>query len=51
MIWNVQMFERLGWERVLYWCEDNTPRVYLTSVCEWLASLRFRHKEGPPNTW
>ncbi|MFS7916882.1 hypothetical protein Hanom_Chr03g00182581 [Helianthus anomalus] len=24
----VQMFERLGWERVLDWCEDNTPRIY-----------------------
>ncbi|MFS7999856.1 hypothetical protein Hanom_Chr12g01171531 [Helianthus anomalus] len=31
----VQMFERLGWER----------------VCEWLASLRFKNKDGPPEQW
>ncbi|KAJ0530430.1 hypothetical protein HanLR1_Chr10g0367241 [Helianthus annuus] len=45
----VQMFERLGWERVLDWCEDNTSRVYLAEVCEWLASLRFRNKDGTPD--
>ncbi|KAF5821634.1 hypothetical protein HanRHA438_Chr01g0016651 [Helianthus annuus] len=47
----IQMFERLGWERVLDWCEDITPRIYLTAVCEWLASLRFNNKDGPPHTW
>ncbi|KAF5791542.1 hypothetical protein HanRHA438_Chr09g0407801 [Helianthus annuus] len=47
----VQMFERLGWERVLDWCEDITSRVYLASVCEWLASLRFEKKDGLPHTW
>ncbi|MFS7948214.1 hypothetical protein Hanom_Chr06g00557331 [Helianthus anomalus] len=47
----VQMFERLGWERVLDWCEDNTPRICLTAVCEWLASLRFINKDGLPSTW
>ncbi|MFS7951222.1 hypothetical protein Hanom_Chr07g00592371 [Helianthus anomalus] len=47
----IQMFERLGWEIVLDWCEDITPRVYLASVCEWLASLRFENKDGPPHTW
>ncbi|MFS7903393.1 hypothetical protein Hanom_Chr01g00023481 [Helianthus anomalus] len=47
----IQMFERLGWEQVLDWCEDITSRVYLTAVCEWLASLRFRNKDGPPSTW
>ncbi|MFS7920263.1 hypothetical protein Hanom_Chr03g00222431 [Helianthus anomalus] len=47
----VQMFERLSWERVLDWCEDNTSRVYLSEVCEWLASLRFRNKDGPPDQW
>ncbi|KAM0035128.1 hypothetical protein Hdeb2414_s0015g00442761 [Helianthus debilis subsp. tardiflorus] len=47
----VQMFGRLCWERVLDWCEDNTSRVYLSEVCEWLASLRFRNKDGPPNQW
>ncbi|KAJ0568767.1 hypothetical protein HanHA300_Chr05g0158591 [Helianthus annuus] len=44
----IQMFERLGWERVSDWCEDNTSRIYLLEVCEWLASLRFRNKDGPP---
>ncbi|KAJ0727778.1 hypothetical protein HanOQP8_Chr07g0241621 [Helianthus annuus] len=39
----VQMFERQGWEKVLYWCEDNTSWVYFEEVCEWLASLRFRN--------
>ncbi|KAJ0716475.1 hypothetical protein HanPI659440_Chr13g0513161 [Helianthus annuus] len=47
----VQMFKRLGWERVLDWCEDNTSRVYLSEVCEWLASLRFRNKDGTPDQW
>ncbi|KAJ0480466.1 hypothetical protein HanIR_Chr13g0632001 [Helianthus annuus] len=47
----VQMFERQGWERVLDWCEDNTSRVYLAEVCEWLASLRFMNKDGPPAQW
>ncbi|KAJ0699744.1 hypothetical protein HanOQP8_Chr10g0359501 [Helianthus annuus] len=28
-----QMFKRLGWERVLDWCEDNTSRIYLSEVC------------------
>ncbi|KAJ0480035.1 hypothetical protein HanRHA438_Chr13g0586771 [Helianthus annuus] len=50
MIGIVQMFERLGWERVLDWCEDNAPRIYLTVVCEWLSSLRFLNKDGPANT-
>ncbi|KAJ0765951.1 hypothetical protein HanPI659440_Chr08g0309691 [Helianthus annuus] len=47
----VQMFERQGWERVLDWCEDNTSRVYLADVCEWLASLRFMNRDGPPAQW
>ncbi|MFS7975994.1 hypothetical protein Hanom_Chr10g00887291 [Helianthus anomalus] len=47
----VQMFERQGWERVLDWCKDNTSRVYLAEVCEWLASLRFMNKDGPPDQW
>ncbi|KAJ0715184.1 hypothetical protein HanPI659440_Chr13g0498171 [Helianthus annuus] len=51
MIGIVQMFERLGWERVLDWCEDNAPRRYLTTVCEWLSSLWFLNKDGPANTW
>ncbi|MFS7953726.1 hypothetical protein Hanom_Chr07g00621991 [Helianthus anomalus] len=46
-----QMFEHLGWERVLDWCEDNTSRIYLSKVCEWLASLRFQNKDGPPEQW
>ncbi|MFS7973649.1 hypothetical protein Hanom_Chr09g00859131 [Helianthus anomalus] len=51
MIGIVQMFERLGWERVLEWYEDITSRAYLASVCEWLASLRFENEDGPPHTW
>ncbi|KAM0026569.1 hypothetical protein Hdeb2414_s0020g00559631 [Helianthus debilis subsp. tardiflorus] len=47
----VQMFESQGWERVLDWCKDNTSRVYLAGVCEWLASLRFRNKDGPLDQW
>ncbi|MFS7930009.1 hypothetical protein Hanom_Chr04g00339111 [Helianthus anomalus] len=43
----IQMFERLSWEIVLDWSEDNTSRVYLSEVCEWLASLCFRIKDGP----
>ncbi|KAF5798147.1 hypothetical protein HanXRQr2_Chr07g0289381 [Helianthus annuus] len=46
-----QMLERLGWERVLDWCEDNTPRIYLAAVCEWLASLGFQNRDGPPENW
>ncbi|KAF5813495.1 hypothetical protein HanXRQr2_Chr03g0099131 [Helianthus annuus] len=45
------MFECLGWKRVLDWCEDNTSWVYLSEVCEWLASLRFRNKDGLPEQW
>ncbi|KAJ0770757.1 hypothetical protein HanPI659440_Chr07g0261311 [Helianthus annuus] len=33
-----QRFEKIGWERVLDWCEDITTRVYLASVCEWLLT-------------
>ena len=47
----VQKFERLGWERVLDWCEDATPRIYMEAVCEWLSSLRFVNKDGLPHTW
>ncbi|MFS7956518.1 hypothetical protein Hanom_Chr07g00655531 [Helianthus anomalus] len=47
----VQMFKHLGWERVLDWCEDNTSRIYLSEVYEWLESLRFRNKDGPPEQW
>ncbi|KAJ0715358.1 hypothetical protein HanPI659440_Chr13g0500191 [Helianthus annuus] len=47
----VQMFERQGWERVLDWCEDNTSRIYLAEVCEWLASLRFRNRNDTPDQW
>ncbi|KAJ0684903.1 hypothetical protein HanRHA438_Chr11g0495881 [Helianthus annuus] len=46
----VQMFERFSWDKVLDWCEDATPRVYLTTVYEWLASLRFINRDGPANT-
>ncbi|KAF5757001.1 hypothetical protein HanRHA438_Chr17g0831411 [Helianthus annuus] len=42
-----QMFQHLGWKRVFNWCEDKTYRIYLSEVCEWLASLRFRNKDGP----
>ncbi|MFS7890434.1 hypothetical protein Hanom_Chr00s000073g01618961 [Helianthus anomalus] len=47
----IQMFERLCWERVLDWCEDNTSRVYFSVMCEWLASLRFRKKDVPTDQW
>ncbi|KAJ0716515.1 hypothetical protein HanPI659440_Chr13g0513601 [Helianthus annuus] len=47
----VQMFERQGWERVLNWCEDNTSRIYLAEVCEWLSTLRLMNKDGPPAQW
>ncbi|MFS7946032.1 hypothetical protein Hanom_Chr06g00531251 [Helianthus anomalus] len=47
----VQMFKRQGWERVLDWCEDNTSRVYLVEVCEWLATLRFRNRNDSPDQW
>ncbi|KAJ0881144.1 hypothetical protein HanRHA438_Chr10g0471141 [Helianthus annuus] len=47
----VQKFERIGWERVLDWCEDITTRVYLGAVCEWLSTLRFEHSDGPAPTW
>ncbi|MFS7918547.1 hypothetical protein Hanom_Chr03g00202451 [Helianthus anomalus] len=51
MIGIVLMFERPGLERVLDWGENITPRVYLASVYEWLESLRFDNKDGPPHTW
>ncbi|MFS7904919.1 hypothetical protein Hanom_Chr01g00041681 [Helianthus anomalus] len=37
-IGKTQRFEKLGWERVLDWCEDITTRVYLAAVCEWLST-------------
>ncbi|KAJ0727215.1 hypothetical protein HanPI659440_Chr12g0479241 [Helianthus annuus] len=43
--------EKLGWERILDWCEDITPQVYLAAVCEWPASLRFVNRDGTVNTW
>ena len=45
------MFERQGWERVLDWCEDNTSRVYLAEVCEWLSTLGFMNRDDPPAQW
>ncbi|KAJ0707790.1 hypothetical protein HanRHA438_Chr09g0403961 [Helianthus annuus] len=45
------MFEHQGWERVLDCCEDNTSRVYLAEVCEWLASLKFRNRNDTPDQW
>ncbi|KAJ0519557.1 hypothetical protein HanHA89_Chr11g0449991 [Helianthus annuus] len=47
----VQMFERLGWESVLDWCEDNTHRIYLSEVCEWLSTLKFVNKNESPSQW
>ncbi|XP_035845639.1 uncharacterized protein LOC110933891 [Helianthus annuus] len=47
----VQMFERLGWESVLDWCEDNTSRIYLSEVCEWLSTLRLVNKNESPSQW
>ncbi|KAJ0521366.1 hypothetical protein HanPI659440_Chr10g0368531 [Helianthus annuus] len=47
----VQMFERQGWEKVLDWCEDNTSRVYLAEVCEWLSTLKLMNKNEPPSQW
>ncbi|KAM0067866.1 hypothetical protein Hdeb2414_s0002g00066321 [Helianthus debilis subsp. tardiflorus] len=46
----VQRFEKIGWERVLDWCDDITTRVYLGAVCEWLSTLRFEHSDGPAPT-
>ncbi|KAJ0478993.1 hypothetical protein HanHA300_Chr13g0505961 [Helianthus annuus] len=46
-----QRFEKLGWERILGWCEDITTRVYLAAVCEWLSTLRFENSDGPAPTW
>ncbi|XP_035832905.1 golgin subfamily A member 6-like protein 22 [Helianthus annuus] len=47
----VQMFERLGWESVLDWCEDNTSRIYLSEVCEWLSTLKLVNKNESPSQW
>ncbi|XP_035837089.1 uncharacterized protein LOC118485000 [Helianthus annuus] len=47
----VQMFERLGWESVLDWCEDNTHRIYLSEVCEWLSTLKLVNKNESPSQW
>ncbi|MFS8001512.1 hypothetical protein Hanom_Chr13g01191251 [Helianthus anomalus] len=46
-----QKFERLGWERVLDWVEDATPKVYLKEVTEWLATLRLEHADEEPSRW
>ncbi|KAF5759146.1 hypothetical protein HanRHA438_Chr16g0749951 [Helianthus annuus] len=46
-----QKFERLGWERVLDWVEDATPKVYLKKVTEWLATLRLEHADEEPSRW
>ncbi|KAJ0715207.1 hypothetical protein HanPI659440_Chr13g0498461 [Helianthus annuus] len=46
-----QKFERLGWERVLDWVEDVTPKVYLKEVTEWLAILRLEHADEEPSRW
>ncbi|KAJ0770313.1 hypothetical protein HanPI659440_Chr07g0255841 [Helianthus annuus] len=50
-IGTTQKFERLGWERVLDWRADNTQRIYLTAMTEWLASLRFENQNGHASTW
>ncbi|KAJ0599389.1 hypothetical protein HanRHA438_Chr03g0106651 [Helianthus annuus] len=47
----VQRFEKLGWERVIDWCDDITNRVYLAAVCEWLSTLRFEHSDRPAHMW
>ncbi|KAJ0804284.1 hypothetical protein HanPI659440_Chr02g0036271 [Helianthus annuus] len=47
----VQMFERLGWESVLDWCEDKTSRIYLSEVCEWLSTLKLVNKNESPSQW
>ncbi|KAJ0887249.1 hypothetical protein HanRHA438_Chr09g0388631 [Helianthus annuus] len=47
----VQRFEKLGWERVIDWCDDITNRVYLAAVCEWLSTLRFEHSDRPAHRW
>ncbi|KAF5772326.1 hypothetical protein HanXRQr2_Chr13g0575581 [Helianthus annuus] len=46
-----QKFERLGWERVLDWVEDVTPKVYIKEVTEWLAILRLEHADEEPSRW
>ncbi|KAF5812430.1 hypothetical protein HanXRQr2_Chr04g0192511 [Helianthus annuus] len=46
-----QKFERLGWERVLDWCEGATQRVYPKAVTEWLSTLRLENAEENPALW
>ena len=46
-----QRFQALGWERALDWMEGATPRVYLTAVTNWLASLKFENKHDHPSRW
>ncbi|KAJ0807794.1 hypothetical protein HanLR1_Chr00c1073g0788861 [Helianthus annuus] len=46
-----QRFERLGWERVLDWCEGVTPRVFLKAVTNWYASLRLENEDEHPSQW
>ncbi|KAJ0636929.1 hypothetical protein HanOQP8_Chr17g0667841 [Helianthus annuus] len=46
-----QRFERLGWERVLDWCEGVTPRVFLKAVTNWYASLRIENEDEHPSQW
>ncbi|MFS8001933.1 hypothetical protein Hanom_Chr13g01196141 [Helianthus anomalus] len=46
-----QKLEALGWQRALNWCLENTLRIYLIVVTEWLASLKFENKSSHTNFW